>query len=284
MRPMRPMRPMRSTLSLAISLAALTAVAVGSAPALQAQSTRDRLPPKQGVVRVAPSPSERGRERGDHPDRDGGRHHDGRDRGDWDGHGRRGGFGGYGYGIGYGSHWVRTAGLQAILQSPQGQRIRFALNDQAYAAVFEIQPGRGVRLVFPDDWAPERALAAGWHEPPLPLNGDALAGMPGAPSGDVRWLYLVASDAPLGLVPQHRGVQALQALLGAGTFGSASTYDVTQGLRQRVLRLGAPGTWTDAMVAYRPGEVGSVGGAASVRCPNGVTYTLAAGERFECPR
>ena len=277
MPPMCPMlRPMRPILRPAFSLAAFAAAAAGVAPALHGQSTRDRLPPKQGGVHVAPAPRERAPDRPDHPDR---RDRDGRR---WRDHG--GWYDGYGYGIGYGSHWVRTAGLQAILHSPQAQRIRFALNDQAYAAVFEIQPGRGVRLVFPDDWAPERMLAAGWHEPPLPTNGDALAGMPGAPSGDVRWLYLVASDAPLGLVPQHRGVQALQALLGAGTFGSASTYDVTQGLRQRVLRLGAPGTWTDAIIAYRPGAAGATGGAASVRCPNGVTYTLAAGERFECPR
>ena len=40
----------------------------------------------------------------------------------------------------------------------------------------------------------------------------------------------------------------------------------------------------DALIAYRPGTEATIGGAASVRCPNGVTYTLAAGERFECPR
>jgi len=231
-------------------------------------------------VRVAPAPKARAPEPDGRDD-----HHDGRGRDGRDGFGHRGGYGGYGYGIGYGSRWVRTTGLQAILQSPQAQRIRFAFNDQAYAAVFEIQPGRGVRVVFPDDWAAERPLAAGWHEPPLPVNGDALAGMPGGASGDVRWLYLVASDTPLGLVPQRRGVSALQSLLGAMTFRSASTHDVTQALRERVLTLGAPGTWTDAIIAYRPGtEAAAVGGAASVRCPNGVTYTLQAGERFECPR
>jgi hypothetical protein len=274
---------MRRTLLAIIPLGAL---AVCGATVVHAQSTRDRLPPKQGTVRVAPAPRSTDRT----PDRDGrDDHHDDRDRDGRDRHdgfGHRGGYGGYGYGIGYASGWIRTTGLQAILQSPQGQRIRFALNDQAYAAIFEIQPGRGVRLVFPDDWAAERALAAGWHEPPLPVNGDALAAMPGSSgnSGDVRWLYLVASDAPLGLVPQRRGVQALQALMGPMTFQSSSTYAVTDALRQRVLTLGPPGTWTDAIIAYRPGTEGTVGGAASVRCPNGVTYTLAAGERFECPR
>ena len=68
------------------------------------------------------------------------------------------------------------------------------------------------------------------------------------------------------------------------TFQSSSTFDVTQALRQRVLTLGAPGTWTDAIIAYRPGADGAVAGGASVRCPNGVTYTLRAGESFECPR
>lgn len=276
MPPMRPIRPVRSMLRPALSLAAFAALGAVIVPALHGQSTRDRLPPKQGVVRVAPAPKERAPEHPDHRDRVD------RDGRRWRGDG--GWYGGYGHGVGYGSHWVRTAGLQAILHSPQAQRMRFVLNDQAYAAVFEIQPGRGVRLVFPDDWAPERMLAAGWHEPPLPVNGDAIASMAGGPSGDVRWLYLVASDAPLGLVPQHRGVQALQSLLGAPTFRSASTYDVTQGLRQRVLTLGAPGTWTDAIIAYRPGTAAVVGGGASVRCPNGVTYTLQAGERFECPR
>lgn len=272
-----------------LAILPLAALAVCGATAAHAQSTRNRLPPKQGTVRVAPAskPDDRTRDRDDRGgdrggDRDRDDRHDGRDR--HDGFGHRGAYGGYGYGIGYASGWTRTAGLQALLQSPQGQRIRFALNDQAYAAIFEIQPGRGVRLVFPDDWAAERVLAAGWHEPPLPTNGDALAGMPGGSSGDVRWLYLVASDAPLGLVPQHRGVQALQALLGPLTFQSSSTYAVTDALRQRVLRLGPPGTWTDAIIAYRPGSEGTVGGAASVRCPNGVTYTLAAGERFECPQ
>ena len=251
---------------------ALATIAV-AIPA-HAQSKPDRLPPKQGIVRVAPPPAqpERTPDRPDRPDRD--------DHG-----GRHGTHVGYGYGsrIGSGTAFVAGGGLQSALYVPQQGRMRFALSAPAYVAMFEIQPGRGVRVVFPDDWAAERQLATGFHEPALPSGGDALGGL--SSPGTTRWLYLVASDRPLGLVPERRSVGALQALIGANTFQSASTFDVTSALKQRVLAPG--GRLTEALVSYRPGidDVGSAGaGVASVRCPNGVVYSVSAGERFECPR
>ena len=282
------MRPFVRHVTSLVSLAATLPVI-----ALGAQSTRDRLPPKQGTVHVAPSPRptpdrpdrfDHGDRDGDH-DRDRDRDHD-RDR---DRHGGAVFYGGRGGSyVGYGAGWTGT-GLRAAMYLPMQQRMRFALNDAAYVAVFEIQPGRGVRVVFPDDWAAERQLAAGYHEPPLPTGGDALAAMPGPAVAGTRFLYMVASDTPLGLAPEKRRVEALQALMGAMAFRSQSTWEVTDALRRRVLTLGGPGTWSESLVAYRPGVddvagAGSAAGVATVRCGNGVEYTVRAGERFECPR
>lgn len=255
----------------AIPLLAGAAVLV-AAGELAAQSTRDRLPPKQTWGTVAPARQPESAPPRD-PDRRGPRH----------GGGLRGG----GYGIGYGHHvWNEGTGLQAVLQAPYQQRFRFALNDGAYVAVFEIQPGRGARLIFPNDYNPEQLLPSGWHEPPLPTGADALArgGVP--PERGPRYLYLVASAQPMGLVPARRSVQALEAIIGGATFRSTTTYDVTTAIRERVLALGHPFTWADAIVAWQPGSetptMGPMG--ASVKCPNGITYGVAPGTVFECPR
>ena len=259
-----------------VNVALLLAVAPMGAT-LDAQSTQDRLPPKQTWGTVAP-PREPARTPSREPDR--GRDH-GRDR---DRHG--GGLRVGGSGIGFGHHhgWLAGGGLQAVINAPLQQRLRFALNDGAYVAVFEIQPGRGARLIFPNDYLPERMLPSGWHEPPLPTGADALerGGVP--PERGPRYLYLVASMEPLGLLPQHRTVQALEALVGGATFRSTTTYDVTTAIRERVLRLGHPFTWAEAMVPWRPGAPEPVIGTATVRCGNGATYSVAPGTVFECPR
>src|SRR5215217_7909749 len=59
--------------------------------------------------------------------------------------------------------------LEARLFPPDRGAMRFALAESSYVAVFELAPGRGVRLVYPaDDASPERPLEPGWHAPPLP--------------------------------------------------------------------------------------------------------------------
>ena len=267
---------------------------VVAAPVLQAQATPKRLPPNQHwgtgsgparkpapAVPVQPEQPQAERpDRPDHPDRD-------RDR-DRDGH-RRGPRHGFPHGasLGFRHPWAEGAGLQARLWAPELGRMRFALSDRAYVAVFELQPGRGVRLVFPDDWAAERPLAPGFHEPLRPAGGDAVAAQATRAEGPVRYLYLVASDAPLGLAPAKRAVGALQRLMGPMAFQSQSTWEITNALKTRVLTLGAPGTWDEEIVAWRPGidDVANTNrGVASVRCGNGVLYAVEAGERFECPR
>jgi hypothetical protein len=256
-------------------LAGVTGVALAvNATAAHAQSSRDRLPPKQGTVRVAPArpPEQAAPIRGPGSGPPGG----------GIGHGGHGIYAGYGGTAG----WIANAGLQAQLFVPHNQLMRFGLNDRAYVAVFEIQPGRGVRVVFPNDYHAEQPIAPGWHQPPLPTGADALAGLGAPAERGPRWLYLVASDAPLGLVPGRRSVAALQALVGPNTFIASSPYEVASALRQRVLTLGRELPWTDALVAYQPGvqDPLSAGTAPTVLCPNGIRYALGAGENFVCPR
>ena len=274
---------MRIHARLAITSSLLLLVAASA----HAQSSRNRLPPKQDIVHVAPPrpsppppPAQQQIDQfaGSQVDLFAGAHVDyffpNSSTGSY---GSAASYTGY---AGYGAAFVSGGGLQSRLFAPMQGRIRFVVSQPAYVAMFEIQPGRGVRVIFPDDWAAERQLATGFHEPPLPTGGDALGGQ--YPS--TRWLYLVTSDRPLGLLPQKRSVNALESLMGAPAFRSTSTYDVTTAIRQKVLSLG--GAWTEAMVGYRPGMdqmVSAGGGVATVRCSNGVVYSVRAGERFECP-
>ena len=91
---------------------------------------------------------------------------------------------------------------------------------------------------------------------------------------DVNRLPVVADGAMVGIVTRADLVRAYLR----------QDADIAFAVRERVLRLGHPFTWEDAMVPWQPGTADPVVGTATVRCPNGTTYSVATGTVFECPR
>ena len=242
---------------------------------LGAQSrTPDRLPPKQttGAAGAPASPQPTPPPRRDYPDRvprDNG-------TGVYLGTGRDV--------IAKRQGWIDDGRMHAALWAPSANHVVFELSRPAYVALFEIQPGRGVRTIYAAD-VTETLLPGGPHQVPSSTMGDPLSGVGAPPERGPRYLYLVASEYPLGFPPQRGTVSSLQALLGAITFQSGSQYEVASALRQRVLTLQPiVGSWTDAIVSFpAAGGAGNRGGT-SVTCPNGTTYAVTPGTNFICPR
>jgi hypothetical protein len=179
------------------------------------------------------------------------------------------------------------------LYTPDRGVARFALAESSYVAVFELAPGRGVRLVYPaDDASPERALEPGWHTPALPA-GDPFAGQPGnrldAPAG-VRYFYLLAARHPLGLAPGRRSPAAIAASVGLLAFRAADPAEQAGALARHAVTLGREGDWADSpVVAWAPDftdPAGRTTDGADVRCPDGRVYRVPArtSQPFECPR
>jgi hypothetical protein len=176
--------------------------------------------------------------------------------------------------------------LEARLYPSDAGTLRFALAESSYVALFELAPGRGVRLLYPaddatpeqrldagwqvvsvpaadalehepgvrllypaDDAAPERALAPGWHTPPLPAD-DPLASEPAArldaPAGGVRYLYLVAARRPLGITPGRRSPRAIAASIGLLAYRAADPAAQAAAVAQYVVALGPSGDWADS--------------------------------------
>lgn len=197
--------------------------------------------------------------------------------------------GGAGTGVYYGQAWRPEVGLQALFYTPDRGRMRLSLNSPAYVTIFELQPGKGVRVLFPAEGMPEQQLPAGWATPPLPTGPDPFAGVQSMDprANGVRYLYMVASDLPMNFGPQRRTTSALYALLGPEAFRSSGTAQVTSGIRQRVLTLPSNGyRWTDQLISWVPGQQDPLGSnqASQVRCSNGLVYSVAPGQYFECPR
>lgn len=181
--------------------------------------------------------------------------------------------------------WLDDGRMRAALWAPSANHVTFELSRPAYVALFEIQPGRGVRTIYAAD-VTETYLPAGPHQVPYSTLQDPLSGVGAPPERGPRYLYLVASEYPLGFPPARGTVSSLHALLGAITFQSSSQYEVASALRQRVLTLQpVVGSWTDAIVPFtKGGGVPVNASGTSVACPNGVTYSVHPGTHFVCPR
>lgn len=180
--------------------------------------------------------------------------------------------------------------LDVELYTPHAGRLRFALGDSAYVVVFELQPGRGARVLYPAADAPESRLGPGWHQPAWPAT-DPLAGRRGAfpePRTRARALYLVASRAPLGLPPARRTPAALEAATGPFVFQGTELSRLASALVRGVLTVPRDAAaWVDAMAYYEPGVADplSAGTRPVVRCPDGREYVLRSSDAqpFVCP-
>jgi hypothetical protein len=128
----------------------------------------------------------------------------------------------------------------------------------AHVAIFEIYPGRGVGLLYPAYRGERNFLSSGLNSifltqsrhyysyfQPTPLFSSASRGSP-------RYLYMIASDAPLRLGSFLGSPGALRRELGLTRYASSNPYALMEDLAGLVLPYGEAGDWTDDVYAVWP--------------------------------
>lgn len=145
--------------------------------------------------------------------------------------------------------------LRARLMS-SGGRLEVMTSRPAYVAIFEIVPGRGVGLLYPAYYGEDNSVQAGlntilisrsrlYYREFLSYNGMGGQPMP-------RYLYMVASDAPLRLTQFIDSPGALRRTLGLQQFASLSPYSLMDQLSGMILPYGARGDWADDVLTIWP--------------------------------
>ncbi|MEW5931537.1 MAG: hypothetical protein AB1941_29060 [Gemmatimonadota bacterium] len=147
--------------------------------------------------------------------------------------------------------------LRARIVNGSGQ-LMVSVNRPAHVAIFEIIPGRGVGLLYPAYRGERNYLYGGLNSiflsqsrgyysyfQPAPLFARASREGP-------RYLYMIASDAPLRLGSYLGAPGALRRELGLTRFASHSPYALADDLADLVLPYGVAGDWTDDMFAVWP--------------------------------
>ena len=128
----------------------------------------------------------------------------------------------------------------------------------AHVAIFEIYPGRGVGLLYPAYRGERNFLYSGLNNIFLTRSRDYYSYFQPAPffaSGSrdsPRYLYMIASDAPLRLGSFLGSPGALRRELGLSRFASGSPYGLMDDLAELVLPYGEAGDWTDDVYAVWP--------------------------------
>jgi hypothetical protein len=131
-------------------------------------------------------------------------------------------------------------------------------NRPAHVAIFEIYPGRGVGLLYPAYRGERNFLYSGLNSIFLTRSRDYYSYFQPAPffaSGSrdsPRYLYMIASDAPLRLGSFLGSPGALRRELGLSRFASGSPYGLMDDLAELVLPYGEAGDWTDDVYAVWP--------------------------------
>jgi hypothetical protein len=171
---------------------------------------------------------------------------------------------------------VEPAGPPAMHVSigfPVGQRQVYPIyvNREAYVAMFEILPGRGVTLLYPQRsrqvWVSDMHYADLRFQPARELYYDDPFGFAHV---QPRYYYVVASAAPLNLTRLHASLGAMRRVLGR-MYGSYRPYDVIDRLTNLVVPSQADEDWaTDLFVDWpAPPPPRAVLAYRFVRCANG---------------
>ena len=160
-----------------------------------------------------------------------------------------------------------------------GGRLMVNTNRPAHVAIFEIHPGRGVGLLYPAYRGERNYLSGGLNNIFLTQSRNYYSHFQPAPffaseSRDTpRYLYMIASDAPLRLGSFLGSPGALRRELGTSRYAGMNPYGLMEDLAGLVLPYGEAGDWTEDVYAVWPER--SYGGDyqaqqfIQVACPDG---------------
>lgn len=147
--------------------------------------------------------------------------------------------------------------LRARIINGAGQ-LMVNTNRPAHVAIFEIVPGQGAGLLYPAYRGESNYLSGGMSNIFLSQSRSYYSYFQPAPytssrvGNGPRYLYMIASDAPLRLGNFLSAPGALRRSLGLARFASGNAYSLMDDLADLVLPYGAAGDWTDDVFVVWP--------------------------------
>ena len=134
----------------------------------------------------------------------------------------------------------RVQPLEVNIVRPEEGRVLVQTSRPAYLAVFEIVPGRGVSLVYPQPYKPRDVTLTGltWVNIYWTMRPDYDRRFA---SSDTRYIYAVASDTPLRFTDEDYDRSRLERRLGT-TFWSQSPNATVRAISREFLRV-QPEEW-----------------------------------------
>ncbi|HEY2378692.1 MAG TPA: hypothetical protein VGH98_22110 [Gemmatimonadaceae bacterium] len=164
----------------------------------------------------------------------------------------------------------RVSPLEVSIVRAEDGRVLIQTSRPAYAAVFEIVPGRGVSLVYPEPTHPRDVELTGltWVDVYWTMRYDSRDRR--FASYDTRYIYAVASDTPLRFEDSDYERGGLERRLGSTFF--ASTANVTvRAISREFVRAQPDEWWGEDMfsVSMAPARVTVTIRFARVYCPGG---------------
>lgn len=177
----------------------------------------------------------------------------------------------------------RVPPMEVSIVRTEENRVLVQTSRQAYIAVFEIVPGRGVSLVYPAPLRPRNVQQTGltWVNVYWTMRADYRFA-----SSDTRYIYAVASDTPLRLDDDDYDSRHMQRALGSA-YWSSSPNAAVRAIAREFVRA-QPDEWWGEYMTSMPLMSGRVTVAirlARVFCPDGNVFEVREDmvDRVWCP-
>jgi hypothetical protein len=168
----------------------------------------------------------------------------------------------------------RVDPLQVNIVRPEEGRVLIQTSRPAYVAVFEVVPGRGVSLVYPAPYRPRDVMLTGltWVNLSWTMRYDYDRRFA---SSETRYIYAVASDAPLRLSDEDYDRRHLERMLGSAYWSQSP--NVTVRALSRVYVPAEPDEWWGedmySMALTNPRVTVTIR-LARVYCPGGTYFEI----------
>ena len=166
----------------------------------------------------------------------------------------------------------RMPPMEVSIVRTEENRVLIQTSRQAYLAVFEIVPGRGVSLVYPAPMRPRHVQQTGltWVNVYWTMRPDYRLA-----SSDTRYIYAVASDTPLRLDEDDFDSRHMQRALGSA-YWSSSPNATVRAIAREFVRAQPDEWWGEDMTSMplMSGRVTVAIRLARVFCPDGNIFEV----------
>lgn len=131
-----------------------------------------------------------------------------------------------------------TEPIDAVINDVSWRGVRFYVNQPAHVAVFEIVPGRGVSLLFPQYASQTNFVRGGFYTSPRGLQSGRLFYQSVSPFDrypEPRYYFLIASRYPLALGQMLSSAGAVRSVLGWQRFTGRDAYGTMELLSRAIV-------------------------------------------------